>query len=116
MLSADLASQMIRNGDLQEVSGNALMAENRPWLLNGGADVKILALRIVRRNEEEAAGVLIIDARRIHEATGTSRLECLRQLANVELSQIWRQSDQPLLVQKIDHLCLPAFISLQKRL
>ena len=107
---------MIRDRELHEVSWDAFVSKDRPWIFDRGAQVKILRLRIVGGNEKETGRVLIINTRRIHETTRASRLECFRQLPNFKLSEVVRQSDKLMRLQKIDHLLLPAFVRLQKRL
>src|SRR5437588_5710969 len=107
---------MIRDRELHEVSWDAFVAKDRPWIFDRGAQVKILRLRIVGGNEKETGRVLIINTRWIHETTRASRLECFRQLPNFKLSEVVRQSDKLMRLQKIDHLLLPAFVRLQKRL
>src|SRR5438128_456869 len=55
MLTTNFVWQMIRDRELQEVSGNSFVAQNRPRIFDGCADVEILALRIVGWNEIESA-------------------------------------------------------------
>jgi hypothetical protein len=64
------------------------MTQNGPRIFDGGADIKVLARRIVGRNEIEAARIFVIDAGRIHKAAGTGRLEGFGQLANLKPTEI----------------------------
>src|ERR1700741_28922 len=95
---------MIGNGELQKVAGNSFMAEDRAWVLNRRANVKVFRLRVVSRDEIKAAVIFIVNAGRIHKAAGAGRLERLGQLANFKSSQIGRQSDQAIGFEEVDHL------------
>src|SRR6266536_5008369 len=107
---------MIRDGDLQEMSRNAFVAEDGPRIFDGGADVEVAALRVVGRDEKESAVVGIVDARRVHEAAGTRRLERLRKLANEKRSDVIGNRDQPLLFEELDHFLFAALIRLERSL
>ena len=78
MLPANLVFQMIRDRKLQEMPRDSFVAENRARVFDGGADVEVLALRIVSRNEIETSWVLVVNAGRIHEAARTRGLESFR--------------------------------------
>ena len=90
------------------------MPQDRSRIFDGGADVEVLRLRIVGRNEIEAGRVLVVNSGRIHEAAGTSRLERFRQLPDLKWAEIIRQGDELMLLQKINHLLFAAFIGFQK--
>src|SRR6266542_3505003 len=107
---------MVRYRKLEEVARDSLVAENRSGILYSRANVEVFALRVVSRNEIEATVVLIVNAGRIHEASGTGRLECFGKLANFKTAQISRQSNKPIGLQKIYHLGLTAFVSFQEGL
>ena len=63
MLAANFVGEMIGDRELQEVSRDSFVPEDRPRIFDRGANVEILRLRIVSRDEIEAAGVFIVDAR-----------------------------------------------------
>ena len=88
MLTANLVRQMIRDRELQEMPGNSFMPENRARIFDRGADVKVLRLRIVGRNEIETGRVLVVNTGRIHETAGAGRLERVRQLSNLKRAEI----------------------------
>ena len=90
------------------------MAEDRPRVLDGGADVEVAALRVVRGDEEEAARVLVVDARRVHEAAGARRLEGLGQLADLERPDVRRDRDELIRLQEVDHLPLTRLVRRQE--
>jgi hypothetical protein len=50
--------------------------------------------------------VLLVQARRTHEPAGAGRLECLRQLADVERAHVSRDRDQLVPLQKVHDLLL----------
>src|SRR5258705_12333641 len=114
MLPANLVLQMIRDGELEEVAGNSLVAEDRPWVFYRGANVKVFACRVVRRNEIETARVFVVNAGCVHEAAGTGWLKRLRQLANFKPAQVRRQRDKMIRIKKSNHLHLAALICFQK--
>ena len=114
MLTANLIRQMVGDRELQEVSGNAFVAENRARVFDGRADVEVFALRIVSGNEIETTRIFVVNAGRIHETAGAGGLERLRQLSNFKSTQICRQCDQMILFQKTDHLGFAAFVGFQK--
>src|SRR5437773_1088624 len=66
---------MVGDGDLQKVARNAFMAQNWSWVLNGGANVEVLAGRVVSGNEIEATAIFVVHAWRIHETARSHRLE-----------------------------------------
>src|SRR5258708_7278250 len=92
------------------------MPEDRTWVLDGRANVEVVALRVVGRDEEETAIVGVVDARRVHESPRTGRLECLGELPDLERTEIRRQGHQILCLEKIDHLLLAAFVCGKKGL
>src|SRR5207248_6053899 len=106
MLAADFVWQVIGDRELQEVAGDSFVTQDRSWVFDGRANVEILALRIVSRDEIKTRRVLVVNARRIHEAAGTRRLERFGQLANFKAAKIRRQRDQLVLFQETDHFGL----------
>ena len=94
MMAADFVVEMVGDRDLQKVSGNPFVPEDRPRVFDGRADVEVLALRVVRGDEVEAAVVGVVDARRIHESARTGRLEGLGELADLKRPEVRRQRDQ----------------------
>ena len=64
MLAADFVGQMVRDRELQEVAGNSFVTEDRPRVFDRRANVEILRLRIVSRNEIETARVFVVNAGR----------------------------------------------------
>src|SRR5207302_2450099 len=115
-LPPDLVLQVVGDRDLQEVSGNALVAEDRPRILDRGPDIEIAAGRTVRRYEIEPLRIAIVEPRRIHETTRRRRLEGFGKLANREWPEIGRQRHQPPLLEKIDHLFLARLVRSEKGL
>src|SRR3954465_6282600 len=101
---------MVRDRKLQEVAGNAFVAKDRPRLFNGGTDIKILALRVVGGNEIKAGAVFVVNAGSIHESAGRGRLEGFWKLADLKVSEIWRQRHQVLLLQELDHRAFAALV------
>ena len=97
VMSANLVGQMIGDRDLKEMAGDAFVAEERAGVLDCRANVKVAALRIVGRDEVEAAVVRIINAGWIHKPAGTGRLERFGKLANQKRSDVFGNRDQPLL-------------------
>src|SRR5687767_1542661 len=90
------------------------MAQDRPRVFDGGANVEVLTCRVVRRYEVEAAVVFVVKAGRVHETAGTRGLERLRQLANQKWTDMRWDRHQPAAFEKVDHFSLPAFILLEK--
>ena len=86
------------------------MAEDRPRIFNRGANVEVLRLRIVCRNEEETGRVLIINAWGIHKAAGAGRLKRFGQLPNLKWPEISRQRHEVMLLHEADHLSLAALV------
>src|ERR1043166_8784566 len=97
------------------MSRNAFVTEDRPWVFNRRADVKILRLRVVSRDEKEARWIFVVNAGRIHEATGAGRFERLRQLSNLKRAKVTWQRHKIMFLQEADHFCLAAFVRFQKR-
>src|SRR2546421_251991 len=102
MLAADFVWQVIGDRELQEVAGDSFVTQDRPRVFDGRANVEILALRIVSRDEIKARRVLVVNSGSVHEAAGTGGLERLRQLANFKAAEIRRQGDQLVRFQKTD--------------
>src|SRR5438876_7140535 len=101
MLTANFVIQVVRDRELQEMSWNTFMAEDGPRVLDRGANIKVLRLRIVRRDEIKTGRILVVNAGRIHKTAGTGRLECFRQLPNLKRAKIIGQRDQIVFLQKI---------------
>src|SRR5262245_12659889 len=106
MLSPDLVWEMVCDRNLQEMPGDAFVTEDWARVLDRGAYVEVPALRVVRRDEEEPTRVLVVDTRRVHEATGTRRFERFRKLSDLERAEIGRKSDQVSRLQELDHFLL----------
>src|SRR5262245_11460166 len=106
MLSPDLVGEMVRDRNLQEVPGDPFVAEDRARILDRSAYVEVPALRVVRRYEEEPTRVLVVDTRRVHEATRTRWLERFRKLSDLERAEIGGKSDQISRLHELDHFLL----------
>src|SRR5712664_1744140 len=104
MLPANFVLQVIRDRELQEVAGDAFVAENRARVFDGRANIKVTAPGIVGGNEIEARIVFVVNAGRVHETAGTGGLERIRQLANFKAAEIRRQRDEMILLQETNHL------------
>ena len=109
-MAPDLIRQMVSDGDLEEVTGDPFVSEDRPRIFDGGANVEVAALRVVRGDEVEATVVDIVKTGRIHEATGAGRLERFRKLTDEERPDVIGDGDEPLLLEEVDHLLLSALI------
>src|SRR6266480_6543372 len=107
---------MIRDRELHKVTGDSFVTKNRPRIFDRSAQVKILRLGIVGWNEEKPDRILVVNPRWIHEAAWAGRLERFRQLPNLKLPEVIRQSDKLMRFQEIDHLGFAAFIRFQERL
>src|SRR5258707_4390566 len=105
---------MIRDRQLQEVTGDALMAEDGPRVFDRRADVYVAARWIVGRDRVEAARVGIIDPRRVHEAAGRRRLERRGKLADEKRAEIGGQRDQLVGRQVIDDVVLARLVGGEK--
>ena len=114
MLAANLVAQMIRDRELEKMSGNAFVSENRTRIFDCRANVKILRFRIVGRDEIEAGRILVVNAGRIHEAARAGRLERFRQLPNLKRPEIIRQGDKIVFLQEADHFCFAAFVRFEE--
>src|SRR5216684_6982101 len=99
---------MISDRELKEMARDSFVSENWPRIFDGGADIKILRLRIVCWNEIKAGRVFVVNAGRIHETAGTGWLERFGQLPNLKRAEIIRQRDQIVLLQEIDHFLFAA--------
>src|ERR1043165_4327036 len=106
---------MVRDRELHEVAGNAFVAENRSRILDRRADVKVLRLRVVGRNEKEPRRLFIVNAWWVHEAAGTGRLERFGQLPNLETPEIIWDRDEFVFLQECDHLLFATFVGGEKR-
>src|SRR5439155_15457686 len=115
MLLANFIGQMIGNRELQEVPGNAFMSEDRSWIFDRRANIKIPRLRVVSRDEIETGRVFVVNARGIHEPTRPRRLERFPQLPDLKRTEIIWQANETIFLQEINHLGLAAFIRLQER-
>ena len=60
MLTPDFIGEMVRDRELHEVAGNAFMSKDRSRVLDRRADIEILRLRVVARDEIEAV-ILIVN-------------------------------------------------------
>src|SRR5437773_12141007 len=79
------------------MSWNTFVSEDRPRIFNRRADVKVLRLRIVSRDEKETGRVFIVNTGRIHETARAGRFERFRQLANLKRTEVIRQSHKTVL-------------------
>src|ERR1700727_2422407 len=86
------------------MSGNALVTQDRTWILDRCANIKVPTFWVVRRDEIETVRILVVDARGIHEPTGGGWLERVGKLTNSELADIRRNRDQSIRLQEIDDL------------
>src|SRR6266566_7209222 len=98
------------------MTGNSFVAKDRSGFFYRRANVEVLGLRIVSWNEIEATRVFVIDARSIHETSGTSRLESFGKLANFKPAQVRWQRHEMIGFQKIDHLSFAAFVGFEESL
>src|SRR6266702_7856320 len=98
------------------MSGNTFMPENRSWVFDCRANIKILRFRIVSGNEKESGRVLVVNTGRIHEPPRAGWLEGLGQLSNLKWPEIARQRHKIVFLQEADHFCFAAFVCFQERL
>src|SRR5215469_9951814 len=110
VLPANLIGNVIRNRYLQEMSGNALMAQDGARIFDRRANVEVVALRVIGWDEIETARILVIDTGRIHEAAGRGRLERFGKLADFEGTDIRGDRDQPVRLQEVDDLREPRLV------
>src|SRR5689334_9570883 len=101
---------MICDRQLKKMSGNAFVTENWPRVFDRGADVKVAALRIVRRNEIKSRRIGIVNSRRIHEAAGTRRFESFGQLTNLEPAHVRGNRHEMIRAKKISELFESYFV------
>src|ERR1035437_3236598 len=94
MLPPNFIREMIGNGKLQEMPRNSFVSEDGARIFNGCANVKILRLRIISGDEIETGWILVINPRRIHKTSRAGRLERLRQLADLESSEVIGNADE----------------------
>src|SRR5437762_14296844 len=94
MLPANFIGQMIGNRQLQEVPWNAFMSEDRSRIFDRRANIKILRLRVVSRDEIETGRVFVVNARRIHKTARAGRLERFRQLPDLKRTEIIRSEER----------------------
>src|SRR5467141_199834 len=112
MLPANFIGQMIGNRELQEVPGDAFMSKDRSRIFDRGANIKILRLRVVSRDEIETGRVFVVNARGIHKTARAGRLERFQQLPDLKRTEIIWHANEIMFLQEINHLGLAAFISL----
>src|SRR6185436_20069055 len=110
----NLVLQMISDRELEKVTGDALVSKDRPRIFDRRANVKVLALRVVGRNEVEAGRIFVVNAGRIHETAGAGRLECFGKLPDLKLPEVRRKRDQLVLFQESNHFRLPALVRFEK--
>src|SRR6266404_5262494 len=94
MLAANFVIQMVGYRELQKMTGDTLVPQNRSRVFNCGADIEIFARRIVSGNEIKAAVVFVVNARRIHKPTRTCWFESFRQLSNLKTTKIRRKGGE----------------------
>src|SRR5436189_4271892 len=97
------------------MSGNTFMPENRSWVFDCRANIKILRLRIVGGSEKESGWVLVVNTRRIHETARAGPLKGFWQSPNLKRPETLRQRYKIVFLQEIDHCCFAAFIRFQER-
>src|SRR5206468_10687109 len=90
MLPPYFVIQMIRDRELEKMSRNSFVSEDRPRVFNRRANIKILRLQIVSWDEKESGRIFVVNARRIHETAGTGRLERVWQLSNLKRAEVIR--------------------------
>src|SRR5258708_34586126 len=105
---------MICNRELEKMSGDTFVSEDWPRIFNCCANIKILRVRIIRRNEKETCRILVVNAGWIHEAPRAGRLKRFGQLSNLEWPKVIGQRDKVVLLQEVDHSRLSAFVRFQK--
>src|SRR5207253_96202 len=94
VLPANFVAQMIGDRKLHEMTGDSFVTQNWPRIFDRRANVKILRLRIVSRNEIETGRILVVNTGRIHETAGTGRLERFGQLPNLKSTEIIGDRDE----------------------
>src|SRR5688572_8560921 len=114
MLTPDFIGQLVGDRELQKVTWDSFMAQDRPRIFDGSANVEIFRFRVVGRDEIKTAVVLVINSRGIHEAPGTGWFEGLRKLPNRERPNMRRHRYQPVVLEEANHLGLTTLISLQE--
>src|SRR5438094_6223701 len=98
---------MVCDRELEKMAGNTLMPKDWSRVFNRGADIKIFRLRIVSRNEEETARILIVNTGGINETAGTRWFKCFWKLPNLERAKLTGQLPELVFVQKADLFLLP---------
>src|SRR5437879_6276198 len=97
------------------MSWNTFVSENRSWIFDCRANIKILRFRIVGGNEKESGWILVVNTGRIHEPPRAGWLESLGQLSNLKWTEIARQRHKIVFLQEADHFCFAAFVRFQER-
>src|SRR6266542_3210028 len=95
---------MVRDRQLEKMTRNAFVSEDGPRIFDGGADVKVAALRVVGRNEIKAGRIGIVDPRRVHESAGARGLERFGKLTDLEAAHVGRDRHQAVRTQKVSEL------------
>src|SRR6266487_5443118 len=97
------------------MSRNSFVPEYRSRLFDRCANVKILRLWIVSRNEIKTGWVFVVNARWIHKTSGAGRLKRIVQLPNLKPAEIIGQRDQMVFLQEIDNLLFATLVRFQER-
>src|SRR4051794_30365248 len=105
---------MIRDRQLEEMAGNAFVTEDWSRVFDGGADVKVAALRIVGGNEIKSGRIGIVDPGWVHESTGARRLERFGQLTDLEAAHVRRYRHQTIRAQEVSELLESHFVRLEE--
>ena len=61
MLATNFIAYVISDGELEKMSRNPFVPKNRPRIFNRGANIKILGLRVISRNEEKTGRILVVN-------------------------------------------------------
>src|SRR5258707_5531866 len=97
------------------MSWNTFVSQNRSWVFNCCANIKLLRSRIVGGNEKESGWILVVNTGRIHETAGAGWLEGLGQLSNLKRTEIVGQRNKIVFLQEADHFCFATFVRFQER-
>src|SRR6267378_3871455 len=97
------------------MSGNTFVSENRSWIFDCRANIKVRRFRIVGGNEKESGWILVVNTGRIHKTAGAGWLKGLGQLSNLKRAEIARQRHKIMFPKEADHLRFAAFVRLQER-
>src|SRR4029077_7042774 len=88
VLPANFVLHVVGDRELEEMSGDSLVPENWPRIFDRRPNVKVLRIRVVCRDEIESGRILVINARRIHEAARAGWLEGFGQLPDLKFPEV----------------------------